>query len=148
MKKKVFTRALSGAPIGIAIGFIITIIISACIGDGNYYPCVPSFTEHMGNELNAVILQTLLCGIMGAGYAAASLIWESEKLSIAARTGLALLVYLIITLPTAYFAEWMHHSIFGALSYILIYLTIFVSIWLAQYLVYKSNIKKINQKLQ
>ena len=49
MKKKILIRAFLGALIGIVINYLITIVISAVIGDGTFYPCVPSFTERYGN---------------------------------------------------------------------------------------------------
>ena len=78
MKKQIIKRGLFGFPVGIAIGFVITIIISVCVRDGNFYPVTPELIETMGNEVNAVILQTVLCGIMGTGFAMASVIWELE----------------------------------------------------------------------
>ena len=65
MKKKMIQRGLLGFPLGIAIGFVITVIISMCIGDGSFYPVTPELIDTMKNELNAVILQTILCGILG-----------------------------------------------------------------------------------
>ena len=61
MKKKMIQRGLLGFPLGIAIGFVITVIISMCIGDGSFYPVTPELIDTMKNELNAVILQTILC---------------------------------------------------------------------------------------
>ena len=69
MKKKMIQRGLLGFPLGIAIGFVITVIISMCIGDGSFYPVTPELIDTMKNELNAVILQTILCGILGTGFA-------------------------------------------------------------------------------
>ena len=82
MKKKIIMRGLFGLPTGIAIGFVITLIISACIGNGSFYPVTPELIDTMGNELNAVILQTVLCAIMGVGFAAASVIWELDSWSL------------------------------------------------------------------
>ncbi|MBD9285611.1 MAG: DUF3021 domain-containing protein, partial [Clostridiales bacterium] len=53
MKKEVIKRGLFGFPVGIAIGFVITIIISAFIGDGVFYPVTPGFAETVGTELGA-----------------------------------------------------------------------------------------------
>ena len=60
MKKKLIQRGLLGFPIGIAIGYLITVIISICIRDGKFYPVNPVLIDTMGNELNAVLLQTAL----------------------------------------------------------------------------------------
>ena len=54
MKKQIIKRGLFGLPVGIAIGFVIPLLISAAVGDGNYYPVTPQLIETMGNELHAV----------------------------------------------------------------------------------------------
>ena len=72
MKKEILKRSLFGAPLGIAIGVIITIIISLTVGDGRYYAVVPELVNDMGSEINAVILQTVLCIVYGAAWAGAS----------------------------------------------------------------------------
>ena len=117
MKKKTIRRGLFGLPIGIAIGFVITLFISACVGDGSFYPVTPELIGAMGNELNAVILQTVLCAVIGAGFAAASVIWELDSWSLAKQSGIYFLTISIIMLPVAYFANWMKHSLAGVLSY-------------------------------
>lgn len=144
MKKQIMKRGIFGFPVGIAIGFVITLIISACVGDGNFYPVTPELIDTMGSEMNAIILQTVLCGIMGAGFAMASVIWELDSWSLAKQSGIYFLIVCIIMLPIAYIANWMEHSIGGFLSYAGIFVGIFVIVWLAKYLSWKRKIKKIN----
>ena len=104
MKKRRIFQGLLGFPIGIATGFVITILISMCVGDGTFYPVTPELIETMGNELNAVILQTVLCGIMGSGFAMASAIWEMDSWSLAKQSGIYFSAACIIMLPIAYFS--------------------------------------------
>lgn len=144
MKKKIILRALFGLPVGITIGFVITLVISACIGGGLYYPATPELIETMGSELAATVLQTSLCAVMGAGFAAASAIWEIDSWSLAKQSGIYFLIISAVTLPTAYFANWMKHSLAGFLSYAGIFAAIFVAVWLSQYLMWKLRIKKMN----
>ena len=134
MKKKIMKRIWIGLPVGIAMGHIITLIISACIADGTFYSVTPELAERMGNELNAVILQTVLCGVLGAGFAAASVIWELDSWSLAKQSGMYFLVIGVILLPIAYVTNWMRHTVAGFLSYIGIFVGIFVSVLLSQYL--------------
>lgn len=68
-----FLRSMSGFPLGLALGYLITIVISLIWGDGYYAPCMPELIEVTGNEINAVLLQAFLCGIIGSGFAADSL---------------------------------------------------------------------------
>ena len=144
MKKKIIMRGLFGLPTGIAIGFVITLIIAACIGNGSFYPVTPELIDTMGNELNAVILQTVLCAIMGVGFAAASVIWELDSWSLAKQSGVYFMIISVVMLPIAYVTNWMKHTILGVLSYVAIFAAIFVVVWLSQYLLWKRKIKKMN----
>ena len=148
MKKKIMKRIWIGLPVGIAMGYIITLIISACIGDGTFYSVAPELTEKMENELNAVILQTVLCGVLGVGFAAASMIWELDSWSLAKQSGVYFLVIGVILLPIAYVTNWMQHSVVGFLSYIGIFVGIFAVVWLSQYLCWKQRIKKMNDRVR
>ncbi len=49
MKKKIIIRSLLGFPIGIAIGYLITILTSLVWAKGYYPPCVPELISVMGN---------------------------------------------------------------------------------------------------
>ena len=144
MKKKMIRRGLFGVPAGIALGFVITLIISACIGNGSFYPVAPELIDTMGNELNAVLLQTVLCAVLGAGFAAASVIWEIDSWSIAKQSGIYFLIISVIMLPIAYVTNWMKHTVLGVLSYAGIFVAIFVVVWLSQYLLWKRKIRKMN----
>ena len=137
-------RGLFGLPTGIAIGFVITLIISICIGNGSFYPVTPELIDATGNELNAVILQTVLCAIMGAGFAAASIIWELDSWSLAKQSGIYFMIISVIMLPIAYITNWMKHTILGVLSYVAIFVAIFVVVWISQYLLWKRKIKQMN----
>ena len=148
MKQKLMLRGLLGFPLGIAIGFVITILISVCVGDGSYYPVTPELMETMGSELNAVILQTVLCGIMGTGFAMAAVIWEMDSWSLARQSGIYFSLACIIMLPIAYVANWMKHSVGGVLAYIGVFVVIFLAVWLIQYCVWKRKIRKMNDRIQ
>ncbi len=147
MKKKIVLRSILGFPIGIAIGYLITIFISLGWANGYYSPCVPELISAMGNEINAVVFQTLLCGLLGTGFAASSVIWEIENWGIIKQTGIYFIIVSVIMLPIAYFAYWMEHSIVGLFSYFGIFVLIFVFIWIIQFAFEKHAVKKMNKKL-
>lgn len=148
MKKRIAARLIIGFPIGIAIGNIITVIISLFWGGGSYIICTDEFIGFVGNEAAAAAVQTLLCGIMGVGFAAASFIWEADSISLLKQTVSCFLIYLTIMFPVAYFANWMQHSFIGVIIYIGIFASIFAIIWLIQFLVWKKKIKSINAVLK
>ena len=147
MKKKVIVRGLLGFPLGIAMGYIITIIISLGWGDGYYLPVVPTLIDEVGSEIGAVVVQTLLCGLLGAASAAISVIWEIENWSIAKQTGLYFLGLSTAMFPIAYFAHWMERSFIGIVGYFAMFTALFIVIWVIQYLIWKNKIKRINKNV-
>ena len=98
MKKKLIGRGLIGFPVGIAIGYVITVLVSIRIGDGFFYPVF-----------------AIACVIM---------------------------------FPISYFANWMPHSTGGILSYVGIFVAIFLAAWVTQYSVWKRKIKKMNEGIK
>ena len=147
MKKKIILRSILGIPIGVAVGYLITILISLAWAGDYYSPCVPELILVAGSEFRAVIFQTFLCSLLGAGFAASSIIWEIEHWSIVKQTGIYFLIVSVIMMPAAYFAYWMEHSIAGFLSYFGIFVFIFVIIWLIQFIAGRRNVKKLNENL-
>lgn len=147
MKKKILLRGLLGIPLGICLGYLITIFISFLWADGHYSPCVPELTLRLGNELYAVVLQTLLCGVLGAGFGASSIIWEIEHWGLVKQTGIYFLVISVIMMPIAYLTYWMEHSLAGILRYFSIFVFIFIIIWIVQYTIAWHTVKKMNETL-
>ena len=147
MKRKIVLRSLLGFPLGLAIGYMITIIISLIFADGYYSPCVPELITTMGSEINAVLLQAFLFGVLGSGFAAASVIWEIEDWGLVKQTGIYFLIVSVIMMPIAFVTHWMEHSMKGILSYFRIFFIIFVAIWIIQYAIAKHNVKKMNDVL-
>jgi len=147
MKKELLKRCLFGAPIGLAISSIITIIISLTVGDGAYNAVVPSLAQDMGSEINAVVLQAVLSIIYGAAWAGASVVWDMEHWSILKMTLVHLAVTSIASFPIAYFARWMPHNAAGILLYVAIFVGIYAAIWFSQYSAMKKRIREMNEKL-
>lgn len=144
IKKEAFVRGLAGFPIGVMIGCILSIVFSFKYADGSFHAVLPGLTEKMGNELNAVILQTILCGVIGSAFSAGSVIWEIDSWSIARQSAVYFLVGGLTLLPIAYLTHWMEHSVRGAIIYFILFVFIFAVIWIAKYLILRSKIKRIN----
>ncbi len=148
MKKKIMLRCVLGFPIGVTIGQIITIMLSLIWAKGYYAPCVPELAVAMGNEINAIILQTTLCGMLGMGFSASSIIWEIEHWGITKQTSIYFLIVSAIMMPIAYFTYWMEHSVAGFLSYFGIFALIFAIVWVIQFTIGRYNVRKMNENLQ
>ena len=146
MKKLVVLRALMGAPVGLLISTLITIGISAAIGDGQFHPVVPSLAQRCG-ELNAVALQTVVVLLYGAVFSGASVIWEVEKWSLLRQTVTHLLVVSLCTLPVALGLHWMEAGVWGMVRYFGIFFGIYACIWLSITLSIRGRLRRINRSL-
>ncbi len=148
MKKKVLMRSLLGAPQGVAVSFVITIVISLIIGDGNYYPVVPELVESCGSELKAVILQTLFSFLYGAVWGGASAIWDNERWSILRQTVTHLVVCSVSSLPIAYALHWMDHSFSGVIAYFGLFFGIYLAVWLVLYFSIRKHVEQLDKKVK
>lgn len=147
--KKALLRGLIGFPIGVTIGNVITIAASLAFApDGSYSPVVPAMAEMCGSVIAAVTLQFILTGLMGFVFAAMSVIWESEKLNLAAQSAINFALSVCTMIPIAYVCHWMEHSAAGVLQYMGIFAAIYASIWVAMYCSYRARLRKINGKLK
>ncbi len=147
MKKKIILRSVLGFPLGITIGYLITIMISLIYANGYYSPCMPELIVVMKSEINAVLFQTFLCGMLGMGFAASSMIWEIEDWGLVKQTGVYFLIISFVMMPIAYLTYWMEHSLKGVLGYFMIFVLIFIVIWIIQYIFMRRNVKKLNESL-
>lgn len=148
MKKKLIFRCLLGASVGLSISTIITIIISFTIGDGKFYPVVPELITDCGNELNAMVLQSICSLLYGAAWSGAAAIWEKEDWSLLRQTILHLILCSAATFPIAYFMRWIPHNITGFTLYFSIFFGIYLFIWFSQYFTIKKRIRQINEKVR
>ena len=76
------------------------------------------------------------------------LIWEIDSWSLAKQSGIYFAIACVIMFPISYFANWMPHSTGGILSYVGIFVAIFLAAWIAQYSVWKRKIKKMNEGIK
>ena len=54
----------------------------------------------------------------------------------------------IVMLPIAYVTNWMEHSAGEILSYIGIFFTCFLIVWLIHYRAWKSRVREMNDSIQ
>lgn len=144
MKKTLIQLGLLGFPFGIAIGYAITLLISIGIGDNCYYPVSQELMSTAGTELNAVLLQTLLCGIMGSLFAMGSVVWDIDAWSLTKQTAAYFVIACLAMFPISYFAGWMPHSVVGVALYMGIFIVIFAICGIAQYFAIKHKVNEMN----
>lgn len=149
MKKKILSRSLLGAPIGVTISLIITIIFSLSMGRGEYFPAPHELIDWCGgNATTAVIVQFICSLFVGAVCGGSSVIWEIEKWSLLKQT---LIHFAVISVPffgIGYVMNWMPHYLYGALGYVGGFVAVYLIMWFSIYFSIKSKIKKMNDQLQ
>ena len=148
MKKTVVLRSLLGAPLGLALGYLISIVISLIQGEGVYNATAPALVAAMGGELRAVVFQAVITMVYGMVWAGSSVIWEMENWSILRQTVTHLLITSLAPLPIAYYLHWMEHSVRGVLVYFGIFFLIYLLIWLSQYSAMKKRVQQFNARVK
>lgn len=149
MKNKILFRSLLGAPIGVTVSLIITIIFSLCMGRGEYFPAPHELIDWCGGNATIAVIVQLICSlVVGAVCGGSSVIWEIEKWSLLKQT---LVHFAVIAVPffgIGYVMNWMPHHIYGALGYVGGFVAIYLIMWLSIYFKIKAKIKKMNRQLQ
>lgn len=146
--KNILRYAALGAPLGLAIGYAITIVISLVWGGGKYLAVMPSFSQAVGGEAAAVAVQAVLCAGIGAAFSALSLVWKREDWSCVRQTAVYFLGASLAMLPAAWLAHWMEHTLAGFLGYFSIFLVLFLAFWLAGWAATRHTARQLNAGLR
>lgn len=147
MKKKILQRALLGAPMGLAISYFVTVVVSLGWGGGSYLACMPELVLWAGSESRAVAIQALTACLVGAGFGGSSVVWEMERWSLARQTGVYFLLLSLFMLPAAYAMRWMEHSLAGFARYFGVFALLFLLIWAAELLAGRYSVRRLNARL-
>ena len=145
--KKIVSRVLYSFPIGISCSVGISLLLSLIFGEGKYYPFASPLVLFTGSEVKAMLMQTILSGILGSVFGGMSFIWEIERWSILKQTAVYFLSVSIPMMGISYLLYWMEHSLSGFLLYFLIFVMVFIVVWLFNLAMYWIKIRKMNQNL-
>lgn len=149
--KKIFWRNFAiGFPLGVILCMLITVITSGVINEnGHLQLCVPSFEISIGNAGLALIIQIIVSGLYGAIIIGATVAYEIEKWSILRSTATHAIITLTLYYLTGFTLHWFRPTdIKENLIMLMIFIVVYVSIWLFNYFIYKSEVRKINSKLK
>lgn len=145
--KKIVSRVLYSFPIGISCSVGISLLLSLIFGEGKYYPFASPLVSFTGSEVKAMLMQTILSGILGSVFGGMSFIWEIERWSILKQTAVYFFFVSIPMMGISYLLYWMEHSLSGFLLYFLIFVMVFIVVWLFNLAMYWIKIRKMNQNL-
>lgn len=145
--KKIVSRVLYSFPIGISCSVGISLFLSLLFGEGKYYPFAASLVFFTGSEVKAMLMQTILSGILGSVFGGMSFIWEIERWSILKQTAVYFLSVSIPMMGISYLLYWMEHSLSGFLLYFLIFVMVFIVVWLFNLAAYWFKVRRMNRDL-
>lgn len=147
MKRKLMNCCLFGAPAGLTLQVMITVLLSYLRGDGMYNTASYHLLQVYGNELNAVTAQYASAMVIGMIWSAASLIYQETDWNLLMQSAVHFLVCVVPSLAIAFIMHWMTPTLDGFLGYLGIFLTIYLANWLARYLSVKKRIAQMNARL-
>ena len=147
MLKTMLKRALTSAVVCMLINQLVGIILSLSRGDGRYSPVMPAFEARFASATTAVIVQLLLIGLIGATFAACSVIFEIERWSFLKQGALHLAITSLVLVPVCLFC-WMPESAAGALWLVGSWLFSYAATWLSQYLIYRHRVRALDEKIR
>ena len=145
--KKIVSRVLYSFPIGISCSVGISLLLSLIFGEGKYYAFAAPLVSFTGSEVKAMLLQTMLSGILGGVFGGMSFIWEIERWSILKQTAVYFLSVSIPMMGISYLLYWMEHSLNGFLLYFLIFVMVFFVVWIFNFAIYWFKVRRINEEL-
>ena len=148
MSKKIIGLGFSGFFVGVTIGYVIAIIQSFIVNNGNFYPVSPDFAAVCGTQLNATIIQFVLTGILGFVIAISSTLFDTNKLNLLIQTVLHFLITTTATSLVAFICRWIPYSAAGVIIWFAIFFVIYAIIWIAYMIAAKKSIAQINKNLQ
>lgn len=147
MEKKILNRCLVGAPVGLTVWFLFT-LLAAYLRGGEIILASGHAVFVYGSELNAVTAASASAMLIGMVWAAASLIYQETDWSLLKQTAVHALICVVPSLAIVYVMEWMPRSLDGLGQYLWLFGVIYVLIWAVQYLSTRKRLKQINAKLK
>ena len=140
-------NALKLSFLGFLAGIVVCNIITALCSyaqTGVILSFAPELAEKAGSELNAFLIQLLLAGLDGAVCMGTTVIYDIEKFPLVLSTAIHFLITMLVYIPIAFYLCWV-----TTISEILIIMAImaaaYLCIWLIMNLIYRKEVKKLNQ---
>ena len=152
-KKKLIKLSVSGFVLGIVICTAITAVTSSA-GSGSLQFCNPSFADVIGNKTLALILQTLISGIYGAVVMGSSVVYDIEledvkKWSVLKSTVIHCVITFVSYFITGFTLRWFSiKDVKENLIMLTVFVVVYTSIWLFNYLSYRKDVREFNEKLK
>ncbi len=149
--QSVLLRMLCGGGITVLLTEIVvlinTLIVMRLTGNPQAVPLVPDYAARFENPYIALIIQVLLCGLIGMSFSGCSVIFEMEKWSLIKQAVLHFILTAIVWVPVGMFC-W------GLGKYKNVYISVGISIlityvitWVSRIVLLRKETREINEQL-
>lgn len=138
MKKRVLKMAGLGFLLGIAVNSLISALTA------NDLPVTPMLLERIGSLRGALLLEIVLVGVFGAVCMAGTVLYDAERLPLAAATALHCVICIGQFIPLSLFLGWCRSAV-EILIMASFQLLAFFIVWLIMYTRYRKEIKQLNE---
>lgn len=145
MNTSILTRAGVGALGGVTIGSVISLLASSMKGT-DYLPGAPGFLEGFANENTAVLIQLIVCALLGAVCALAASVYDAERLSIAVASLTHLGIVAVGVFGAGWYLQWFVPGQ-TLLGFAIIFLIVYALMWVGGWLHYRQQITRVNEGL-
>ena len=139
--KRLLKYMLIGFAAGAAAGTLIVILSS-----GGHFYSLELQRRLGGSAAAAIVIQTVLSGLIGAAGFGGVLLYETD-LPLAAATVLHFLLIEAVFLPSALFQGWIEFKFSQIAVMMFIRLAAFFIVWLIMYFRYKRLAKELNDEI-
>ena len=142
--KDLIRLAVVGFVLGIIIGDILVVAFTASEGISL---AAPELIEEFG-YVPAVILQTLLSGVLGCICFGATIVYYKDEYSILEATCIHMVISFFTLIPISNFLWWTGRVMEGNIVVLAMGVCAYVMIWFSVYMSYRIQIQKINEALE
>ncbi len=149
MKRKILKLALIGFVLGMLIGNLIS-FLCADHSVKTLIPVSPVLIRRTGFVKTAMIVNTLLSGILGAVSMAGVIFHDPEEFDwgMTKAAVLHFLLILAVNVPIALYCGWLEPGFFNLLIWVLIMALGYFIVWLIMYFRYRKETKELNRMLE
>lgn len=142
--KDLIRLAVVGFVLGIIIGDILVVAFTASEGISL---AAPELIEEFG-YVPAVILQTLLSGVLGCICFGATIVYYKDEYNILEATCIHMVIAFCTLIPISNFLWWTGRVMEGNIVVLAMGVCAYVVIWFSVYMSYRIQIQKINEALE
>lgn len=152
MWKKSISRGVVSFALCVTVNIIVLMIKTMSTvkvsGDAQAMPeLVPEYAAFFDNPFMALMVQTLLCGLIGFAFGCCSIIMEIAKWSMVRQAVVHFLLTACVWVPVSIFCWGLGRYLISFVSVFLSMVFIYTVVWTCQIIICRREVARINAQL-